>query len=301
MELTAPAHVEIDRRKPRETNRPKDYGWFLFLIVITLLMIAGYFISYDKLYKSGDKIGYNMGLVGGVMMLSLLLYPLRKRIPFMKSWGVMPKWFKWHMVFGILGPTIIIFHSTFSIGSVNAGVALVCMMLVSGSGIFGRMFYTKIHYGLYGRRASYVQLHADLEGVGDVKSILSFAPNIQQKLILFRDEAMSPSLNGIMRAWYLLTLGIRSKWMLKTLTRELRQAMYADAPKKKWSPAQIKCINTIFEQNKLLIKSYINSVQSVSQLETYERLFSIWHIFHLPLVYMLVFSSIWHVIAVHRF
>src|SRR5512135_1015137 len=173
----------VERRKPRSGRPSEDYGWTLYLIIVTLLMIAGFFISTDQLYKPGDNVGYNMGLVGGLMMLTLLIYPLRKRIDFMKNWGILPGWFKWHMVFGILGPALIVFHSTFYIGSINAGVAMVCMLLVSGSGIFGRFFYTKIHNGLYGRQTSYKQLQDELDGSGDVQAVLNFAPAIEQKLI----------------------------------------------------------------------------------------------------------------------
>ena len=171
----------VEKRRPRLTHARKDYGWTLFLIVITVLMVAGYFISRDELYKAGDNIGYNIGLVGGIMMVTLLIYPVRKRIGFMRNWGILPKWFKWHMVFGVLGPALIVFHSTFVLRSVNAGVAMVCMLLVSGSGIFGRFFYTKIHNGLYGRNTSFQQLQEDLDGSGDVKSVLNFAPEIQQE------------------------------------------------------------------------------------------------------------------------
>ena len=169
---------QVERRKPSRHVVPKDYGWTLYLIVITLLMLAGFTISQDHLYKPGDNIGYNIGLAGGLMMLTLLIYPVRKRIGFMRNWGVLPKWFKWHMVFGVLGPALIVFHSTFVLRSVNAGVAMVCMLLVSGSGIFGRFFYTKIHNGLYGRNTSFQQLQEELAGSKDVKSAFSFAPEV---------------------------------------------------------------------------------------------------------------------------
>ena len=143
-------------------NHSKEHGWAVYLVVVTVLMAIGYFVvSPQKLYKPGDDIGYNMGLVGGVMMIFLLLYPLRKRIPFFENLGVLPSWFKWHMIFGILGPALIVFHSTFHINSVNAAVAMVCMLLVSGSGIFGRFFYTKIHHGLYGRQTTVNELKAE--------------------------------------------------------------------------------------------------------------------------------------------
>ena len=96
------------------------------------------------------------------MMLTLLLYPLRKRFRFASKLGALPKWFRWHMLLGILGPLTIIFHSTYHvyipyihpIGSPNAAVAMFSMLLVAGSGIFGRFFYTKIHHGLYGRMST---------------------------------------------------------------------------------------------------------------------------------------------------
>jgi hypothetical protein len=258
-------------------------------------------VSSDQLYKPGDEVGYNIGLAGGLMMLTLLIYPLRKRIGLMKNWGILPKWFQWHMVFGILGPALIVFHSTFHIGSINAGVAMVCMLLVSGSGIFGRFFYTKIHHGLYGRQATYKQLQEDLDGSGDVKSVLSFAPDIQQKLLEFHDHALASSKGGKLSFWNFLILGIKIKLLARVLTRELRDVMYANAQEKNWNDAQIKRLDELFFQNEKFIRSYLVSIRDLTQFSTYEKLFSLWHIFHVPLVYMLVFSAIWHVIAVHQY
>lgn len=301
MDATVKPYPQVERRKPEQRNQPKDYGWTMYLITITLMMVAGYFVSYDKLYKPGDNVGYNMGLVGGVMMLTLLMYPLRKRFGFMQHFGVLPKWFQWHMVFGVLGPTLIMFHSTFFIGSINAGVAMVCMMLVSGSGIFGRFFYTKIHNGLYGRQASYKQLQAELEGSGDVKSILSFVPEIQQKLVQFRDASLKNLNQGWGNPWRFLLVGVRAKWLAKTLVRELEDEMYVDVREKNWSDVQMKRLDEMFFQNKNFIENYLKTVQDVAQFSTYEKLFSLWHIFHVPLAIMLVFSGIWHVIAVHMY
>jgi len=291
----------VERRKPRDKNPPKDYGWTLYLIIISLLLVAGFFVSHGHPFKPGDVVGYNLGLVGGLMMLTLLLYPIRKRVGFMKGWIPLPKWFKWHMIFGILGPTLILLHTTFYIGSINAGVALFCMLLVAGSGVFGRFFYTKIHYGLFGRQATQKQLQEDLDGSGDVASVLSFAPAIQQKLVEFRDYATSSSIVGKVKLWNILTLGIRAKLLSRRLISELEDAMYSDAHEKNWNDAQMNRLDQLFYQNVNFINSYISAVRDLAQFGTYEKLFSLWHIFHVPFVYMLVFSAIWHVIAVHMY
>jgi hypothetical protein len=291
----------VEKRRPKHGHQPKDYGWTLFMLVITMLMVAGYFVTSDQLFKPGDSIGYNIGLAGGLMMLTLLIYPVRKRIGFMRNWGLLPKWFKWHMVFGVLGPALIVFHSAFTLRSVNAGVAMVCMLLVSGSGIFGRFFYTKIHNGLYGRNTSFKQLQEDLDGSGDVKSVLSFAPDIQQKLVDFRNNAMNSSKGGKPGIWNFLTLGVRIEWLARNLVIELEDIMYSDANQKQWNDAQMKRLDELFFQNERFIRSYLATVRDLAQFSTYEKLFSLWHIFHVPLVYMLVFSSIWHVISVHKY
>jgi hypothetical protein len=292
---------QLERRKPRRNNPPKDYGWTLYLILITLLMVVGFTISRDQLYKPGDNIGYNIGLAGGIMMVTLLIYPVRKRIGFMRNWGLLPKWFKWHMVFGVLGPALIVFHSTFVLRSVNAGVAMVCMLLVSGSGIFGRFFYQKIHNGLYGRNTSFQQLQEALAGSKDVKSVFSFAPELQQKLEDFRNYAMNLSKGKRIGVWNFLTLGFRVQWFTRTLIIELEDAMYASANEMQWNEAQMKRLDELFYQNAQFIRNYLTTVRDLAQFSTYEKLFSLWHIFHVPLVYMLVFSSIWHVIAVHKY
>lgn len=287
------------RNKPRV--RSKEHGWNVFLVVITVLLIVGYFISTQKYYKPGDDIGYNMGLVGGVMLLTLLLYPLRKRVRFLKNLGILPTWFKWHMIFGILAPALILFHSTFHIGSINAGMALVAMLLVSGSGIFGRFFYTKIHNGLYGRQANLKELQDDMSQTGNVKSVLSFAPEIEKRLDAFRADTTSVSKGGDAGLWHFATIGIKAAFLSRSLAKNLHHAMYSQAAEKNWNGAQMQRLNLMYEENRKQVDTYIKAVRDVAQFHTYERLFSWWHIFHIPLVYLLVFSGIFHVISVNMY
>lgn len=288
-------------KQKAQLKRKSEYGWMLFLLAVTMVLAAGYFVSTLKLYKSGDILGHSMGWIGGGMMLTLLLYPLRKRARFMKGFGVLPKWFKLHMLFGILGPTLIMFHSTFHIGSINAGVALVCMMLVSGSGIFGRFFYTKIHHGLYGRQASLQELQAGMEQSEDIKSIFGFAPDIQQGLEQFRAYAADSSKVQQLKIWDFVTIGLRAEWLSRSLAKSLHHAMYTKAHGENWDAAKMKELGDLYDEHRALIRSYLGAVRDVAQFHGYERLFSLWHVFHLPLVVMMVFSATWHVIATYMF
>jgi hypothetical protein len=50
-----------------------------------------------------------------------------------------------------------------------------------------------------------------------------------------------------------------------------------------------------------LVDDYLDAVRRAAQLATYERIFSWWHILHLPLVWLLVLSAVVHVVAVHAY
>ena len=64
------------------------------------------------------------------------------------------------MVFGVLGPTLILFHSNFSFGSTNSTVASLAMASVVLSGLIGRYLYARVHNGLYGQKAAVRELLA---------------------------------------------------------------------------------------------------------------------------------------------
>jgi len=280
----------------------KNRGWALYLLVISTIVAIGYFVvSPQTLYKPGDDIGYNMGLAGGLMIVFLLLYPLRKRISFLRNLGVLPIWFKWHMIFGISGPTLIVLHSTFHIGSINAAVAMVCMLLVAGSGTFGRFFYTKIHHGLYGRLATVNELKAGMEQSGDVKSVFSFAPGIERALEDFRVKAEKYAKASGIGFGNFIKAGFQASMLSRSLTRELHQIMHANAKVNNFTAAQLRSMEGLFNEFREKITAYLDAVRDASQFHTYERLFSWWHIFHIPLVYMMVFSAIYHVYAVHAY
>jgi hypothetical protein len=50
-----------------------------------------------------------------------------------------------------------------------------------------------------------------------------------------------------------------------------------------------------------LVRRYLTAVVKVAHFTAYEKLFSLWHVAHIPFVYLLVISAIVHVIAVHAY
>ena len=62
------------------------------------------------------------------------------------------------MVLGVVGPLLVLFHANFHLGATNSNVALICMLLVAGSGVVGRYIYTRLHAHLDGTEDTLEQL-----------------------------------------------------------------------------------------------------------------------------------------------
>ncbi len=290
------------RLSMKAKNQSEHTHWLIFISIIGAITFAGYFVLSPKtLFKSGDDIGYNIGLIGGIMMLILLLYPLRKRAGFMQNLGFLPTWFRWHMVLGILGPLMIIFHSTYHIGSINAGVALVCMLLVSSSGTFGRFFYTKIHHGLYGRQTTLNEIRAEMETTEEVKSVFHFAPTVEMALDQFHDRGIKYSKESGYGFVHFIKIGFEASSLTHSLSKEIHQIMHKQARDNNFNAQQMAGMEKMYQEYREKLIAYIRAVRDTAQFHTYERLFSWWHIFHIPLVYMMVFSAFYHVYAVHAY
>lgn len=270
------------------------------MAVVALQIVLAFAISRTGWYTAGSDLGYYLGLIGGVLMLTLLAYPLRKHVRALSRAGSMRYWFRLHMVCGIMGPLLILMHSMFQFGSINAGVALVSMLLVAGSGVVGRFIYVRIHHGLYGEKATLRELQTRLGfDKADVKSKLHLiAPEVESRLLAFESYALKTDPTPLRRLWRFLTLGQRGRLACAASSRELGAAFRRRAQERGWDGVKLQ---RRLAMGRSLVARYLKSVRNVAQFNTYERLFSLWHVLHVPLVYMLAVSAVVHVVAVHMY
>ena len=270
-----------------------------FLPAVAALLATAWFFSRHADYTPGSALGYNLGLAGGIALLLVLLYPLRKRLRFMRAWGASKGWFALHMACGILAPFLILAHSKFQIGSINAGVALASMLLVAASGIVGRFIYVRIHHGLYGTRMTLAQLQAEVGLSTDkLRSKLAFAPRVEQSLRQFEAAAIARPRNVVHDAWLFLSLGARARWVRRRCIREFARVYRMHARAFSWDAAAQR---RHLAGGRAFIEDFVQSVQRVAQFSRYERLFALWHVLHVPFVWMMLLSAIAHVVAVHAY
>jgi tetratricopeptide (TPR) repeat protein len=281
-----------------EAPRTGLFTWLLYLIVVAVLA-AGWQIRDDGYLGPDSGLGFNLGIAGSVIMLLLLLYPVRKKAGFMQNWGAIKYWFQTHMVLGIIGPTLILFHCNFHMGSLNSQVVLWSTLVVAISGLVGIFFYSKIHYGLYGRQASLLELQKDVEiNRNSLGFLFGYAPKLQRRLLNFEADVLSPSHSFLHSVWRLLTIRLRTVWTHLVLLSGLRRALKVTARRLGWTPKERRKQG---KDARYLISIHMNTVLKITLFSFYERLFALWRVFHMPLFFLLVITGLVHVIAVHMY
>ena len=268
----------------------------LFAAACIGLCIAGMHAHLERFITPETGLGYTLGIVGGSSMLLLLIYPARKRAAWLAPIGSVSAWFKIHMVLGIVGPVLVLFHANFKPGATNSNVALICMLVVSGSGLIGRYFYSRIHTSLYGTQTSLSDLRGQIARLQTVNTRLAFLPDFNSQLqsietdmtrVLNRIPGLLRPLLSALIAWRArrrMNHYIRGGVLVQSASRPAAQALHQDVL-----------------LAKQFARRHIDLVRRAAELGTYERLFALWHLLHLPLFFMLLVAGIVHVVAVHLY
>lgn len=272
------------RRVPSRASRRLRHG--LLWTALTLLVVFG---ARTDLYSVDSDFAYWLGVVGGSAMLTLLLYPLRKRLDRFLSFGRLRYWFSGHMVLGIAGPVLILLHCKLSLGSLNAKVAFWSMVVVAASGIVGRFLYAQLHRGLYGRQRSAGELRAEAAAaMAQAAPMLDRDSRAHAALAAFAALAADTGRRGLAAPWQQLTLPLQARATWKTCIADVL-TMHG-----KVDPSHLQQLTSLLQQ-------YLAAACAAARFGAVERLFSLWHVAHLPLVVILVLTALFHVLAVHMY
>ena len=264
----------------------------LFSVAVIAIAMRGYELR-EEFYLAPDHgLGYALGIVGGLLMLMLLLYPLRKNVRLMHNWGPVRHWFRMHMLLGIIGPLLVLFHCNFSLGAVNSNMALLCMVMMVSSGMVGRFIFTRIHYGLYGEKANLQELQRNqLLVEAMLRDDEARYANITASRVVAELKALQPytvpprgPLAGLWRVMAFAVHSRRVDWKVRTHLRSAPAALAEET-----------------RALSLQVERYIDTVRRLTGFSFFERLFSLWHVLHMPIFFMLMVTGLVHVWAVHNY
>lgn len=283
--LKAPAGVTGRTATTIANNENVSPRLMIWVSVVLMTALAWYVREWQP-YTSSSDMGYWMGVAGGSLMAALLLYPLRKRLRWTQPLGALRHWFRFHMVAGIGGPLLVLYHSTFHVGSFNAAIALASMLLVAASGIVGRFLYRRIHHGLYGRQATLKELQELLvQDLAQLESQAQSLPQLQAEIDAYLSHMDKQPQTKLGTLIHFVTLGGYRRTSLHRIRQLLKRTSNRPSRDKLYRTAA----HTLY------------AAQKAAQFNAYVRLFALWHVIHIPFLGMLVLTAIAHVIAVHAY
>jgi hypothetical protein len=293
--LWNPAHFAHYIGRPVRRLTPLFVG-----TAVAAALLVGWFRHDEEYLVPTSGLGYWLGIIGAAMMLLLSIYSFRKRFRALRIVGSIPTWFRIHMLLGTLGPVLIIFHANFRLGALNSNVALFTMLTVAASGVIGRYIYGKIHMGLYGRKALAREILADAQSLKQ-----DFGAEFDNGDFIFRtlDKFGAAVLkNPPTTALQSLAAGgllvIKSHFVLARLRREARRVIEREAAVQGWTWRESR---RRFVRVNEVMTLYLQVILKAAALRFYERLFSLWHVLHLPLFFLMVLATLVHIYATHQY
>lgn len=276
-------------------------GWSaaFFYAALTALLVAGWLQRDARHLTAESGLGYLLGIAGGSLMLLLLFYPLRKRVKILRILGGIKHWFRFHMILGVLGPALILFHANFSLGSTNSNVAMFCMLLVMGSGLVGRYLYSRLHRGLYGARLTLAELaDQSADNASRFNALFARDPDLIARLDGYRAAAVKPP-RGALDAWgRSAVIAVSIRLAGNGLRRRVRRLLKEEAVRNGFTGRDRRRRR---RDGLTTLDHYLLTVRRAAGLSFFERLFALWHVLHVPLFVMLVIAGVVHVVAVHLY
>ncbi len=145
------------------------------------------FTSHYQYMKPSGSYSHGLGIFGALMIIvGVTLYSGRKRLSILKDLGKLPRWLETHIFLCLLGPILIVYHTTFKSGGI-AAITLWTMLSVVASGIIGRFLYIQIPRNLKGKELSMAEISKEILNIGSALQ----ASEMGKKIIQLVDGAFS--------------------------------------------------------------------------------------------------------------
>jgi len=118
--------------------------WLALLAMILITGVYGFVLFLTRrIPPASELFGHGMGIVGFILMLMTeTLYSLRKRSRSVK-WGRMSTWLQFHIFTGLVGPYMVLLHTSWKFNGL-AGVTTLFTLMIVISGFIGRYIFTRI-------------------------------------------------------------------------------------------------------------------------------------------------------------
>lgn len=118
--------------------------WLAFVSCVFIGAGYGLFAVWTReIPAAGEFFGHTIGIVGFILMLMTeTLYSIRKRSR-RAALGRMSAWLKFHIYMGLVGPFMVLLHTSWKFNGLAGATTLLTVIIVL-SGFIGRYIFTRI-------------------------------------------------------------------------------------------------------------------------------------------------------------
>jgi hypothetical protein len=126
---------------PRRSNREL---WLALLASVVITAVYAFVVYRTQAIPgAGELFGHLLGILGFILMLlTETLYSIRKRSR-VARWGPMAAWLQFHIFTGLVGPYMVLLHTSWKFNGLAGATTLLTGIIVV-SGFIGRYIYTRI-------------------------------------------------------------------------------------------------------------------------------------------------------------
>ena len=266
---------------------------FLTLITLTAAIAVGargigYYLTpthlrpfradHETMRPSGNY-SHGLGIIGASMIvIGVSTYSSRKRLRALWNLGKLSRWLEVHITLCLLGPILVVFHTTFKAGGV-AAISLWTMLSVAASGIIGRFLYVQIPRNIQGTELTTTQIQGEIERLGTMLSSTA----VGARLVKSIDEQFA-----LYKRPDTLWQAIAGFFHLQSIRKRVRTQIHRLVPTGTLSRAQARQMYKTAAARALLL-------QKTFALGQVERLFYYWHAVHLPFTVIMFLTLAAHV------
>ncbi len=118
--------------------------WLSLLAVILITAVYAFVVWWTRaIPPAGAFFGHLLGVLGFILiLLTETLYSIRKR-SHTARWGSMASWLQFHIFTGLVGPYLVLLHTSWKFNGLAGATTLLTIIIVI-SGFIGRYIYTQI-------------------------------------------------------------------------------------------------------------------------------------------------------------
>lgn len=254
----------------------------LWAAFFTMAVVGGGYVfvvsATDEVPAAGEWLGHVLGAVGFLLMLMTeTLYSLRKRSR-RARWGRMASWLRFHIFTGLVGPFLVLLHTSWKFGGI-AGVVSLLTLVVVLSGVVGRYIYTAIPRTASGAEVQAAELTARIAAAdAQIEEWRAARPELATALAERLTEP--PDAPG---------KGIAVILRRRRAERDLRRS---------WERAQSR-VDARFRAELAQVEDWVRRRRmlrrQIDSLATARRLLAGWHAVHIPIGMALFTAAFIHI------